>query len=99
MENANEVKTVIQEKEKPAASSRKPTIILVIAGLLLVVGGLLWLAVNKYQQPAIPVSPQAEVSPQAPTPTPATLDEELNSITIEETDSDFATIDSDLGNL
>lgn len=99
MENASEVKTTIQEKENTAASSRKPAIILVIAALLLVVGGLLWLAVNQYQQPAIPVSPQAEVSPKAPTPTPATLDEELNSITIEETDSDFATIDSDLENL
>ena len=99
MENAIEVKSTIQEKENVSASSRKPAIILVIAVLLLIVGGLLWLAVNKYQQPAIPVSPQAQVSPQAPTPTPATLDEELSSITVEETDSDFTSIDSDLQNL
>ncbi|GEM_PF-5179083 len=101
MENANEVKTIVQEKENAAASSRKPAIIFIVVALLLVVGGLLWLAVNQYQQPASQVSPQTTVAPKAvaPTPTPATLDEQLNSITVEDTDSDFATIDSDLQNL
>ncbi len=99
MENASEVKTTIQEKESVNTGNKNPTIIFIVVGLLLVGGGLLWRAVNNYQNPAIQVSPQATVSPEAPTPTPVTLDEDLNSITVEETDSDFTTIDSDLQNL
>ncbi|MBI2036671.1 hypothetical protein HYT17_03510 [Candidatus Microgenomates bacterium] len=99
----NEINPPAVSSQEEVSQTAKPKSKLFLAGLVIalviIVLAFLWLASNNYQQKASQTIPPARVSPEAPSPTPATLDEELNSITIEETDRDFADIDSDLQNL
>lgn len=89
--------------EFPKQGSKKgPLIIIILLVLILAGGALLWFNGNQQKSAANPVTVSQVASPQpsaSPAQTAESLQNDLNSSSLDDLDKQFSSVDTDLGSL